>query len=234
MDHGAQAAALQGTENPFAGVDNKKFGMWIFLGSDAMGFTGLLGAYAVFRMSAGAHWQEAFGKYIDMEGSRNLTFFNTFLLLCSSVTMVLSLKNLRLGNAGKFKAFLFATTLGGMGFLCCQAYEWHHLSGEICRMDPAAASAVAAGQEIPTSVAAAMRSCNFAGTFFILTGYHGFHVFVGVVILWWALLRGVKGVYTPKNDIGIEVVGLYWHFVDLIWILLFTLIYLLPAKGGGA
>lgn len=127
----AHAAAPPGTENPFSGVENKKLGMWLFLGSDAMGFTGLLGAYAVLRLSAAAHWQEVLreGKpeFINMEASRNLTFFNTFLLICSSVTMVLALKNLRLGNTGKFKAFLAATMLGGMGFLSIQAYEWHHL-----------------------------------------------------------------------------------------------------------
>jgi heme/copper-type cytochrome/quinol oxidase subunit 3 len=228
--HAPEAERPTAQGHPFAAVDRKKLGMWFFLGSDAMGFTGLLGAYAVLRMSSGDHWQEAFGKFIDMEGSRNLTFFNTFLLICSSVTMVLSLKNLRLGNMGKFKAFLAATMLGGIGFLSCQAYEWTHLSHEICAMDPAAA----AGGEHHTTVAAAMRACLFAGTFFMLTGYHGFHVFIGVVLLGWALVRGLRGVYSPKNSVGIEVVGLYWHFVDLIWILLFTLIYLLPGKGGHA
>jgi heme/copper-type cytochrome/quinol oxidase subunit 3 len=211
MDHGAQAAALQGTENPFSGVDNKKLGMWFFLGSDAMGFTGLLGAYAVMRMSAGSHWQEAHGEYVNMDASVKLTFFNTFLLICSSVTMVLSLKNLRLGNMGKFKGFLAATMLGGMGFLTLQAIEWTHLIRE--------------GVTAPAS--------NFGGTFFVLTGYHGFHVFAGVCILAWALRRGMKGVYTPQNSVGIEVVGLYWHFVDLVWIILFTLIYLLPTAKAG-
>lgn len=215
MDHAA-AAAPPGTENPFSGVDNKKLGMWLFLGSDAMGFTGLLGAYAVLRLSAGDHWQQVMhegkAEFINMEASRNLTFFNTFLLICSSVTMVLALKHLRLGNMGKFKAWLAATMLGGMGFLSIQAVEWTHLIHE--------------GVTAP--------SCLFGGTFFILTGYHGFHVFGGVVLLGWALVRAMKGVYTKENSIGIEVVGLYWHFVDLIWILLFTLIYLLPGKGGPA
>lgn len=217
MDHAApaaHAAAPPGTENPFSGVDNKKLGMWLFLGSDAMGFTGLIGAYAVLRLAAADHWQEFVkdGKpvFIDMEQSRNLTFLNTFLLICSSVTMVLALKNLRLGSMGRFKGWLAATMLGGMGFLSIQAYEWTHL--------------------IHGGVTA--KSSLFGGTFFVLTGYHGFHVLGGVVLLGWALVRAMKGVYSPKNSMGIEVVGLYWHFVDLIWILLFTLIYLLPGKGG--
>jgi len=124
--------------------------------------------------------------------------------------MVLALKNLRLGNMGKFKGWLAATMLGGIGFLSMQAAEWTHLIHE--------------GVTAPSSL--------FGATFFILTGFHGFHVFAGVCLLCWALVRGLKGVYSPQNSIGIEVVGLYWHFVDLVWIILFTLIYLLPGKGG--
>ena len=229
MHAAATAEPPREMNHPFAGIHSKKLGMWIFLGSDAMGFTGLLGAYAVLRLSARDHWQEAFGKFIDMEGSRNLTFFNTFLLICSSVTMVLALKNLRLGEMGKFKAFLAATMLGGIGFLTCQAYEWTHLSHQIGEL-----RTLAEGETAHHSVGAAMRASNFGATFFILTGYHGFHVFGGVVLLGWALVRALRGVYTRENSVGIEVVGLYWHFVDLIWILLFTLIYLLPAKGGAA
>jgi heme/copper-type cytochrome/quinol oxidase subunit 3 len=214
MEPGASAVALEVAERPFGAIDNKKLGMWLFLGSDAMGFTGLLGAYAVLRGAAGDHWQELMkdgkAEFINMEASRNLTFFNTFVLICSSVTMVLALKNLRAGAMGRFKAFLALTMLGGMGFLSMQAIEWTHLIHE--------------GVTAP--------SCLFGATFFILTGYHGFHVFGGVCLLAWALRRGLKGVYSPQNHVGIEVVGLYWHFVDLVWIILFTVIYLLPGKGG--
>ena len=212
---GSPAPACE-TDHPFASLDSRKLAMWLFLGSDAMGFTGLLGAYAVLRLSAGDHWQfrleDGRSVFVNMEQSRNLTFFNTFLLLCSSVTMVLALKNLRLGNPGKFKGFLAATMLGGIGFLSMQAVEWTHLLRE--------------GVTAPSG--------NFGATFFLLTGYHGFHVFGGVCLLAWALVRAMKGVYSKENSVGIEVVGLYWHFVDLVWILLFTFIYLLPGKGGPA
>jgi cytochrome c oxidase subunit 3 len=206
----AHAAAPPGTENPFSGVDNKKLAMWLFLGSDAMGFTGLLGAYAVLRITSTA-WipeENLQGQPFDLNATAVLTGINTFLLICSSVTMVLSLKHLRLGNMGKFKGFLAATMFGGIGFLCIQAVEWTHLIHE--------------GITAPSSL--------FGGTFYILTGYHGFHVLGGVVLLAWALRRAMKGVYTPQNHVGIEVVGLYWHFVDLVWILLFTLIYLIQGK----
>ncbi len=192
--------------HPFGGVDKKKLAMWLFLGSDAMGFTGLLGAYAVLRLSAGAGW-------VPMDPATNeahklpqiLTGINTFLLICSSVTMVLALKNLRAGNMGRFKGFLFATMMGGVGFLSIQAFEWTHM--------------IHSGVTAPSSL--------FGATFYMLTGYHGFHVLGGVVLLAWASLRARKGIYTQQNFVGIEVVGLYWHFVDLVWILLFTLIYLL-------
>jgi len=206
MDAAAHPARPVHLDHPFGGVDNKKLGMWLFLGSDAMGFTGLLGAYAVMRVSAGASW-------VPIDPKTNaphvlpqvLTGINTFLLICSSVTMVLALKHCRAGNLGKFKGFLFATMMGGVGFLSIQAYEWTHM--------------IQTGITAPAS--------NFGGTFYMLTGYHGFHVFGGVCLLAWALLRAMKGVYGPDNSIGIEVVGLYWHFVDLVWIILFTLIYLL-------
>jgi heme/copper-type cytochrome/quinol oxidase subunit 3 len=207
MSHGAQAIAAATMDRPFADVDNKKLGMWLFLGSDAMGFTGLLGAYAVLRMSAST-WipaKTSTGEPFDLNATAILTGFNTFLLICSSVTMVLALKNLRHGNAGKFKGFLFATMMGGVGFLTIQAFEWTHL--------------IHSGITAPSSL--------FGGTFFILTGYHGFHVLGGVCLLAWALVRAMKGVYTADNFVGIEVVGLYWHFVDLVWIILFTLIYLI-------
>lgn len=206
MSAAAQAIPHAQGGNPFAGVDNKKLGMWLFLGSDAMGFTGLLGAYAVLRIGS-RQWLPlmADGKPFNLSETAILTGVNTFLLICSSVTMVLALKNLRLGNMGRFKGFLAATMGGGIGFLSIQAREWTHL--------------IQSGITAPSSL--------FGGTFFMLTGYHGFHVFGGVCLLGWALRRAMKGVYSPRNSVGIEVVGLYWHFVDLVWILLFTLIYLL-------
>ena len=207
MAEAAIATAHPGAAHPFAGVDNKKLGMWLFLGSDAMGFTGLLGAYAVLRLSAGPKWMVLPGttEPFHLGETAVLTGFNTFLLICSSVTMVLALKNLRAGSLGRFKAFLAATMLGGVGFLTIQAVEWTHL--------------IHSGVTAPSSL--------FGATFFVLTGFHGFHVFGGVCLLSWALVRSLKGVYSPSNSVGIEVVGLYWHFVDLVWILLFTLIYLL-------
>jgi len=218
MDAAVHAHPPVESNHPLAAVDNKKLGMWLFLGSDAMGFTGLLGAYTVFRLSAGAGWvpDDLHNPGHKFALPQVLTGINTFLLICSSVTMVLALKNLRLGNMGKFKAFLFATLMGGVGFLSIQAYEWTHMTHGLLAPD---AGNITLGR--------AMASSLFASTFFTLTGFHGFHVFCGVVLLGWGLVRAQKGVYSTGNWVGIEVIGLYWHFVDLVWILLFTLIYLL-------
>jgi heme/copper-type cytochrome/quinol oxidase subunit 3 len=119
--------------------------------------------------------------------------------------MVEALAGFRIGNQAKIRKFLFLTILGGVTFLCLQAYEWTHL--------------IEHGESI--------RKNNFGATFFILTGFHGMHVFSGVVYLSVILARALLGKYTDPNNNEIEIVGLYWHFVDLIWILVFTFVYLL-------
>jgi len=129
----------------------------------------------------------------------------TFLLICSSVTMVEGLAGIRQGNASKFRTFIGLTILGGILFLSLQAYEWTHL--------------IEHGQSI--------RRNNFGATFFILTGFHGMHVFSGVVYLTIILLVGMAGRFTAERSSPVEIAGLYWHFVDLIWILVFTFVYLI-------
>jgi cytochrome c oxidase subunit 3 len=231
MHAAAHDAPKVESDHPFGQVDNKKLAMWLFLGSDAMGFTGLLAAYSVLRITAGAGWvpqsydpnPEFLGKPVVLP--QELTLLNTTLLIASSVTMVLALKALRSEQMGKFKALLAATALGGIGFLTIQFFEWRHM---VHILDPG--SIPEGATESVQTLAGAWGTSNFASSFFVLTGYHGFHVFIGVVLLLWGLVRAHKGVYSSKNYMGIEVIGLYWHFVDLVWILLFTLIYLLQGS----
>src|SRR5262249_41365057 len=134
-----------------------------------------------------------------------LTAGMTFLLVCSSVTMVEALAGFRAGDQAKLRRFLMLTIAGGVLFLSCQAYEWTHLIEE--------------GQSITRN--------NFGATFFILTGFHGMHVFSGVVYLSILLIRAMLGKYEDPHNNEIEIGALYWHFVDLIWILVFTFVYLL-------
>ena len=119
--------------------------------------------------------------------------------------MVESLAGMRQGNRNKCVRFLALTVLGGICFLSLQAYEWTHL--------------IEHGQSIQKN--------NFGATFFMLTGFHGCHVFGGVVYLSFVLAKAMQGGYSATNFAGVETVGLYWHFVDLVWILVFTFVYLL-------
>jgi cytochrome c oxidase subunit III len=181
-----------------------KLMMWVFLCSDAMSFAGLLAAYAAVRMGS-ADWPVPASK-LDVP----LTALNTFILICSSVTMVKALAAIRRGDRKWFLLNLLGTMLGGSIFLGIQAWEWTHLIHEGMTI-----------QSNPWGV-----NTLFGATFFILTGFHGCHVLSGVIYLGCILIKGARGGYTKEKNSPVEIVGLYWHFVDLIWILVFTFVYL--------
>jgi cytochrome c oxidase subunit 3 len=136
-----------------------------------------------------------------------LTAFMTFLLIVSSVWMVLALAAIQENNKPKFNKFLGLVILGGLMFLGCQAYEWTHLLTH--RLPEAGIS---------------FSNNLFATTFFILTGFHGMHVSGGVIYNSCVLAAVNRGRYEAKH---VEIAGLYWHFVDLVWILIFTFVYLI-------
>lgn len=184
----------------FGTASNGKIGMWIFLATDAMSFSGLLLAYGILRGGAD-RWPDpthALGIWF--------TAATTFVLICSSVSMVMALAAAQDGNKQKTLQWLGLTILGGVIFLGGQVYEYTHFIHQ--------------GVGLATS--------PFWSTFFSTTGFHGAHVFTGVCYLsvitfgvsrdWWG--RGTANM--------VEIVGLFWHFVDLVWILVFTLIYLIP------
>jgi cytochrome c oxidase subunit III len=173
--------------------------MWLFLMSDAMSFAGLLCAYGAVRMS-NALWPIP-SSILGVP----LTALNTFILICSSVTMVKAVAAIQRGDVGGLKKFLALTMLGGTTFLGIQAYEWTHLITE----------------------GLTAQHTLFGATFFVLTGFHGCHVFSGVVYLGFILTAAARGRYSANRWTSVEVVGLYWHFVDLIWILVFTFVYLI-------
>lgn len=189
-------------------VEWTKLMMWLFLISDALTFTGFLGGYASLRLG-GANWPNPSTVF-----GINLVAFMTFLLICSSVTMVKALSAIRKGNRTGMIIFLLLTALGGAGFLGCQYYEWTHVIHE--------------GVHLATSSWHGKPINNLFGpTFFVTTGFHGLHVTGGVLLLLFGALQGALGRYTRENNDGIEMIGLYWHFVDLVWILIFTFMYLL-------
>ena len=193
------------------GFSPGKFAMWLFIAQDAMGFVGLLSTYIVLRSAhAGSEWRPTIGDY-HFEGheglpelNKALTGVNTFILIVSSFTMVLALDAIQRGNQAKLKAFLFATIALGATFLGIQVYEYRHLMHEGMHMN--------AGP--------------YASTFFMCTGFHGAHVFAGVTYLTCIWIGALRGKYTAQNHSPVELAGLFWHFVDLVWIILFTIIYL--------
>ncbi|MDB5352394.1 MAG: heme/copper-type cytochrome/quinol oxidase, subunit 3 [Planctomycetota bacterium] len=148
--------------------------------------------------------------------SIDLTALNTFFLICSSVTMVLALSAVQRGDQKKFVLFLLATVLIGSLFVGIQFIEYRKLM-------------FADAHPIGISHNGHFRpdSSLFGSCFFTMTGFHGAHVTGGVILLACILIQAIRGKYTPTNHSSVELAGLYWHFVDLVWIILFTVVYLI-------
>ncbi|MFQ5847705.1 MAG: heme-copper oxidase subunit III [Candidatus Methylomirabilales bacterium] len=195
--------AAEPAESPLIPESSGKLGMWIFLAGDAMSFGALLAGYGVLRYGS-VDWPVP----AHVLGI-NLTALMTFLLICSSVTMVFALAASQQGDEAGLKRFLGLTVLGGLAFLGLQAYEWTHLihRGLGFTANPWGASL-------------------FGTTFFAITGFHGAHVTGGVVYLSCYLIQALLGRSKPGVAKQIEIAALYWHFVDLVWILVFTFVYL--------
>ena len=191
-------------ESPLTPESWGKLGMWVFLAGDAMSFGALLAGYGAIRAGS-VDWPVP----AEVLGI-SLTAFMTFLLICSSLTMVKGLSAIKRGDQKRLVTFLGLTILGGVIFLGCQAYEWTHLIHE--------------GLEFTTNP---YGNYLFGTTFFAITGFHGAHVTAGVIYLTVVVIRGIRGKYSAENCNGVEILGLYWHFVDLVWILVFTFLYLI-------
>jgi cytochrome c oxidase subunit 3 len=181
-----------------------KIAMWIFLVTDAMSFSGFLIAYAILRTTT--DWPHP-AQYLGI----NLSGFATFILVCSSVSMVLSIDACKHRDRKGMLNWLLATIAGGAVFLGIQVYEYQHLVNEIGMTF----SNFAHGNNL------------FASTFYIVTGFHGLHVLTGVIYLICEYRMARAGRYDNGNYDRLEILGLFWHFVDLVWILVFTFIYLL-------
>ena len=200
----AITTAVEPAESPLTPESWGKLGMWVFLAADAMSFGALLAGYGALRYGS-TDWPLP-SSVLGI----GLTAFMTFLLISSSVTMVLALAAIQRGDLRGLRTFLSLTILGGLMFLGMQAYEWTHLihRGLTLTGNPFGASL-------------------FGTTFFIITGFHGAHVTGGVIYLSCYLARALLGRVTQANANAIEIAALYWHFVDLVWILVFTFVYLL-------
>ena len=180
------------------GLDNRKLLMWLFLGSECLFFGSFIAAYLLYRD------RSVTGPYPKDLYDIPFTSVSSFVLLMSSVTMVLALSAIQRGNLREMRIWLLATSLLGLTFLSGQAFEFTEFYRE--------------GLTLKTNM--------FGTTFFVLTGFHGAHVTVGVLILTSMFGLSLKGKVTEESALGVELAGLYWHFVDVVWIVIFTLVYL--------
>lgn len=190
---------MERRSGPLPGVSTTKFAMWLFLASEAMFFAGLIAAYVVVR-AASPSWPNV-ADILNVP----LVAANTFILIVSSVTMVIAFSAIERGDQARMRRFLIATALLGAIFLSIQAVEWQEL--------------LAHGTTASTDI--------FGSSFYTLTGFHGLHVLGGVLFLLYVIVRSLQGRYTQSDHGGVELMGLYWHFVDVVWIFLFTIVYLI-------
>ncbi|MBL7936326.1 MAG: cytochrome c oxidase subunit 3 [Bacteroidia bacterium] len=230
--------AWDGGQSPFR-ISYGKMMMWFFLISDALTFGGLLTSYGFIRHKYADVWPKAenvFTHFPFVEQHLPLAYVGlmTFILIMSSVTMVLAVEAGHRNDKRKVIVWMFWTIVGGATFVGSQAWEWYHF---IVGTDTGALRHVWS-QELHTYVEETVYGANmtvneygvpqFANYFFFITGFHGFHVFSGVVINFIIFLNVLKGTYEKRGHYEmVEKVGLYWHFVDLVWVFVFTFFYLL-------
>ena len=194
----AHAIAAPAGHETNTGLDNRKLLMWLFLGSECLFFGSFISAFLLYRN------RNLVGPYPEDLFDIPFTSISSFVLLMSSVTMVLALSAIQRGDMRGLRIWLVATALLGISFLAGQAFEFTEFYNE--------------GLTLKTNV--------FGTTFFVLTGFHGTHVAVGVLILLSMYVMSMQGTLTSEHSLTVELAGLYWHFVDIVWIVIFTLIYL--------
>lgn len=188
------------------GLPNTKLAMWLFLASDCLLFGALISTYVLYR---GASIRGPFPNDVfDIP----YTSVSSFVLLASSLTMVLALSAIQRGDQGQLRVWLLATALLGMTFVGGQVYEF----------------TVFYREDLSLTVNL------FGTTFYVLTGFHGTHVAVGIIMLLTLLALSFGGRITQERAEAVELVGLYWHFVDIVWIVIFTVVYLIPTGNGPA
>ena len=205
MAHTVQPSSGADHEYTTTGLSHRKLLMWIFLGSDCMFFAALIATYMVYR------GQSLNGPYpidiIDVP----ITTISTFVLLCSSFGMVQALAATVRNDQKAIQLWLLATAAMGSVFIGFQIYEFNAFKNE--------------GLTLGVNL--------FGASFFTLTGFHGAHVTLGIIWLLGLFFAARKGRLGPATSLDVEIMGLYWHFVDIVWIVIFTLLYLIGGFDTG-
>ena len=198
------AAATDRAPTGLESLDVRKLGMWVFLGNECVFFGSLLSMFFVYRPMM--YTAELVAAHETPKDILNIPFTGllAFILLMSSLTMVLALNAIQDSRRRAGAFWLLATAFLGTCFLGGQSFEFVKIARE----------------------GFTLTNSTFGQSFLILTGFHGTHVFIGIVWLSACFARAVRGGFHGNNFIGPEICGLYWHFVDVVWVVIFTIIYL--------
>ena len=182
------------------GLSNNKLGMWLFLGSECLLFGGLISTYMLYKGRTQA------GPKPDQVYDIPFTSISSFILLMSSLTMVLAVSSAKHGDIRRTRLWLCSTAALGSLFVGGQVYEFTAFYRE--------------GLGYTTNI--------FSSAFYTLTGFHGVHVTIGIVMLLSMFVQSLRGRMPTSNAERLEIIGLYWHFVDVVWVVIFVVVYLIP------
>ena len=209
--HAAAAHDDHGHPPTNTGVSNEKLGMWVFLGSECLMFGGLISTYMLYKNRPGGveaiRGREVSGSTVRPSDLFDIPFTSvtSFVLLASSLTMVLAVNAANRNDMQRMRIWLGSTAALGSLFIGGQVYEFTTFVGE--------------GLGYTTNVA--------SSAFFTLTGFHGVHVSIGILMLVLTIAMSLRGRIPHSRAEAVEIIGLYWHFVDVVWILIFTVVYLI-------
>jgi len=198
-------------QQTFTGLDNRKVAIWAFIGSECLFFASLIGTYLVYkgRSAVGpfphSEWTSPTGEHFEQIFEIPLVTFGTAVLLFSSFFVVMALAGAQHGNRKMMIGWLGATIVAGLFFIGMQVYEFSHFMHK--------------GLGYTTNL--------FGSSFYTLTGFHGAHVTVGVIWLTTVFILALRGKIPPEKALNLELAALYWHFVDVVWIVIFPVVYLM-------
>ena len=218
-------------EETTTGLNHRKMLMWLFLGSDCLFFGALISTYLIYR------GQSLVGPFPEDVFDIPTTSVSTFVLLMSSMAMVLGYAAINRGDMKAFRIWIFSTCLLGATFLAFQTFEFYEFANHErvveCTADSQVEECLNGEKEYEEPFGLTPRTNLFGTTFFILTGFHGAHVTIGVIWLFsiagYSLLGGRRAsrVLTDKQALSVDLAALYWHFVDIVWIVIFAVVYLI-------
>jgi cytochrome c oxidase subunit 3 len=207
--------------------DSAELGMWLFLATEVLFFGGLFSAYTLYRMgtTGGEPNEKAFA---DASANLNLVLgtINTVVLLTSSLTMALAVHAAQTSQRKNLVRLLVATIVLGTAFLVIKGVEWHEDYVE--NLIPFLTDHFHLKND--TSPPAAELFFNL---YFLMTGLHGLHMIIGLAILGWYCVKAQRGLLEGVHSTPINLLGLYWHFVDIVWVFLFPFLYLIGASEHG-